>query len=152
MLRTYFERLVPLLEGLGGEVHQLIGDAIMVVFNKDGDQPDHAVRAADAGLKLQLEAADAARAHPEWPRFRVGVNSGEVVAGVIGARGHRKHGVIGDTVNLAARLEGHAPVGHVVVGAETARRLPAGAVLEPLPELRVKGKADLVEAYVIERL
>ena len=153
MLNAYFERLVPLMEQAGGEVHQLIGDAIMVVFNKQGDQTDHAVRAARAGLLLQSAGRDIAAGHDEWPRFRVGINSGEAHTGVVGAtRGHRKHGVIGDTVNLAARLEGRAPVGHVVVGAETARGLPDGAVLERMPELQVKGKEAPVEAYILHSL
>jgi class 3 adenylate cyclase len=82
----------------------------------------------------------------------VGLNSGEVVAGVIGARGHRKHGVVGDTVNLAARLESRAPVGEVVVGAETARRLPPGTMLERLADLDLKGKSEPVEAYVLRAL
>jgi class 3 adenylate cyclase len=152
MLRTYFDRLVPLLEGSGGDIHQLIGDAIMVIFNKEGDQPDHPLRAASSALLLRDAAAEIATAHPGWPRFRVGVNSGEVVAGVVGARGHRKHGVVGDTVNLAARLESEAPVGEVVVGAETARRLPPGTTVRRLPELRLKGKAEPVEAYVLRTL
>jgi adenylate cyclase len=153
VLNTYFDRLVPLLEAAGGEVHEIIGDAIMVVFNKAGDQPDHALRAARAALLFQAEAAEIARAHPDWPRFRLGLNSGPVLAGVVGARrGHRKHGVVGDTVNLAARLETHAPPGKVVVGGETARRIGGGAVLEQLPEMRVKGKQAPVEAYVLHAL
>jgi adenylate cyclase len=152
MLRTYFDRLVPLLEDARGDVHQVIGDELMVIFNKEGDLPDHAVRAARAGLALQVAATEVADAHPDWPRFRVGVNSGEVVAGVVGARGHRKHGVIGDTVNLASRLEGEARAGEVVVGAETASRLPPGTTLERLPTLQVKGKTQPVEAYVLRSL
>jgi class 3 adenylate cyclase len=152
MLGAYFDRLVPLLESTGGDVHQLIGDAIMVIFNKEGDQPDHAVRAAHGALLLQEAASEVAAPHEEWPRFRVGLNSGEVVAGVVGAHGHRKHGVVGDTVNLAARLESQAPVGQVVVGAETARRLPPGTTLERLPDLTLKGKAEPVEAYVLRAL
>ena len=91
--------------------------------------------------------------HPTWPRFRVGVNSGEVLAGVVGGeRGHRKHGVVGDTVNLASRLEHEAHVGEVVVGAETFRRLPDGTVVERLPELQIKGKSVPIEAYVFHAL
>ena len=153
VLNTYFDRLVPLLEDAGGDVHEIIGDAIMVVFNKTGDQPDHALRAARAALLFQAAAADVAGKHPDWPRFRLGVNSGPVHAGVVGARrGHRKHGVVGDTVNLAARLETYAPPGKVVVGGETARRLAGGARLEPLPALRVKGKQAPVDAYVLHAL
>ncbi len=150
MLNAYFGRIIPLMEQSGGEVHQLIGDEVMVIFNKAGDLPDHAVVAAGAARILQETAAAVARDHPDWPRFRAGVNSGEVLAGVVGGpRGHRKHGVVGDTVNLASRLQAEAPVGEVVLGAETVRRLPPGTVVERLPELRVKGKAEPVEAYVL---
>jgi class 3 adenylate cyclase len=148
MLNAYFERLVPLMERSGGEVHQIVGDELMVIFNKQSDTPDHPARAARAGLLLQEAAADVAR--PEWPTFRVGVNSGEVIAGVVGgARGHRKHGVVGDTVNLAARLETSAPVGGVLIGEATFRRLPPGTIAERVPPLRVKGKEGEIEAYVL---
>jgi adenylate cyclase len=153
MLNAYFGRIIPLMEELGGEVHQVVGDEVMVIFNKTGDRPDHAVLAARAGSELQEAAGEIAQDHPDWPRFRAGVNSGEVLAGVVGGtRGHRKHGVVGDTVNLAARLQSQAPIGQVVLGAETAKRLPPGAVLERLPELRVKGKAEPVEAYIFRSL
>jgi class 3 adenylate cyclase len=153
MLNGYFGSIVPLLEQVGGEVHQLVGDEVMVIFNKAGDQPDHAVLAARAGIALQAAATDVARTHPDWPQFRVGVNSGEVLAGIVGGQsGHRKHGVVGDTVNLAARLQAAAPLGRVVLGVETVRRLPPGAVVERLPELRVKGKTEPVEAYVLRSL
>jgi adenylate cyclase len=153
MLNGYYGRLVPLLEADGGIVHQIIGDAVMVIFNQHGDQPDHAARAARTALAFQAEAAEVAEAHPEWPRFRAGVNSGEALAGLVGApSGHRKHGVVGDTVNLAARLESLAPAGGVVIGAETAAALPAGAVVERLPPVEVKGKDDPVEAYLLHRL
>jgi class 3 adenylate cyclase len=154
MLNAYFERIVPMIEDdHGGEVHQLIGDAVMAIFNKDGGQPDHALHAARAALALQREAGVLAGEHPDWPRFRVGVNSGEVAAAVVGAeRGHRKHGVVGDTVNLAARLEAQAPAGEVVIGAGTYERLPDGAVVQPLPRLQVKGKEQSVEAFVLRSL
>ena len=108
MLNGYFSCLVPLMRQLGGDVHQLIGDAVMVVFNKHGDQPDHALLAARAALAFHEAASDSAHMKPDWPGFRVGVNSGEVVTGVLGERGHRKHDIIGDTFNLAARLEAQA--------------------------------------------
>jgi adenylate cyclase len=153
MLNAYFGRIIPLMQELGGEVHQVVGDEVMVIFNKAGDRPQHATLAARAGAALQDAAEEVGREHPDWPRFRAGVNSGEVLAGVVGGRrGHRKHGVVGDTVNLAARLQAEAPVGKVVLGAETVRRLPAGVVVERLPELRVKGKTEPVEAYVLRSL
>ena len=150
MLNAYFGRLVPLMEQAGGEVHQIVGDELMVIFGKSGDVRDHALRAARAALLLQRSADRMAGEHLDWPRFRAGVNSGEVLAAVVGAqRGRRLHGVVGDTVNLAARLQAEAPVGAVLIGEETFRRLGTRAVVEPLPPRRVKGKHDPVTAYVL---
>ena len=73
--------------------------------------------------------------------------------GVVGAtRGHRKHGVVGDVVNLAARLEAAAPVGGVLIAEETFRGLGSRAVVEAVPPMQVKGKRDPVTAYVLHRL
>jgi adenylate cyclase len=150
MLNAYFERVIPLMQAAGGEVHQIVGDELMVVFNKDDRQPDHPARAARAALLLQETATAIGREHPDWPRFRVGVNSGEVLAGVVGGpTGHRKHGIVGDVVNLASRLEAEAPVGGVLLGEGTFRRLGASAVVEALPPRPVKGKDTPVAAYVL---
>jgi adenylate cyclase len=152
MLNAYFSRIVPLMEDAGGEVHQIVGDEIMAVFGRD-DAPDHAARAASAGLRLQSTAAEISRDHEDWPRFRVGVNSGGVHAGVVGgATGHRTYGFVGDVVNTTARLQSEAPVGGVLIGEETFRRLDARAVVEPVPPLQVKGKSEPVVAYVLHRL
>jgi adenylate cyclase len=151
MLNAYFGAIVPLMERERGEVHQIVGDELMVIFNKQGDTPDHPLRAARAALTLTRTAERIAR--PDWPQFRVGVNSGTAVAAVVGgATGHRKHGVVGDTVNVTARLEQAAEPAAVVIGASTFERLPAGAVAERLPPLRVKGKTEPLEAYRLDAL
>jgi class 3 adenylate cyclase len=152
MLVTYFGRLAPMIrDEFDGEVAEFVGDQIFAVFNKAGDQPDHAVRAARAGLALQRVAAEirAESGHPDWPHFRCGINTGEVLAGVVGDRGHRIHGVFGDTVNLGSRLEGQSPVDGVMIGEATYAQLPAGAVAERQPDLQVKGKAKPVVGYVL---
>ena len=128
MLNAYFEVAIPpIVREHGGEIDQLIGDAIMATFNTRGDQPDHAERAARAALALQRRPPRSPTTHPDWPRFRVGVNTGEALVGVVGAAGGRSYTVIGDTVNVAARLESPAPVGGVAVGGATLRALPGSA-------------------------
>jgi adenylate cyclase len=153
MLNSYFEQIIPLMEGAGGEVHQIVGDELMVIFGKDAAVTDHAFRAAEAALVLQRVAQRAAAEHDDWPRFRVGVSSGEVLAAVVGAtRGHRKHGVVGDVVNLAARLQAAAPVDGVLIDEETFRELGSKAVVEAVPPMRVKGKREPVTSYRLHHL
>jgi adenylate cyclase len=153
VVNTYLERMLPLVaREHGGEVDKLIGDAIMVTFNTRGDQPDHPLRAARAAFALQRAAADVARAHPGWPRFRIGVNSGPARLGVVGAPGKRDYTALGDTVNLAARLQAEARTGGVVIGGATYDALPDGTRVEPLGGVRVKGKEAPVEAYVLVEL
>jgi class 3 adenylate cyclase len=147
MLNTYFQVVVPpVVRRHGGDVDRIIGDALMVTFNKRGDQPDHADRAAAAGLSLQEAAAAVQLAHPEWPRFRVGINSGVASVSLLGTEGGRTHTVIGDTVNVASRIEGKAPGGGVAIGPATKALLPE-AVTESLGLLELKGKSEPLEVY-----
>ena len=153
MLNAYFGRIIPLMERAGGEVHQIVGDELMVLFGKDASVSDHAFRAARAALVLQRVAKRTAADHDDWPQFRVGVSSGDVHAGLVGAaRGHRKHGVVGDVVNLAARLQTSAPVGGVLIGEATFRELGPRAVVQPLAPMHVKGKREPVSSYLLQRL
>ena len=147
MLNTFFEVAVPpVVQRYGGDVDRIIGDALMVTFNKRGDQQDHAARAAAAGLALQSATARVKEAHPDWPRFRVGINSGPVSVSLLGTEGGRTHTVIGDTVNTASRIEGKAPGGGVAIGPGTKALLPQ-AVTESLGRLELKGKAEPLEVY-----
>jgi class 3 adenylate cyclase len=150
MLNAYFEATVPpIVREHGGEVDRLIGDAIMATFNTRGDQPDHALHATRAALAIQEAAARIADEHPDWPRFRAGVNSGEAMVGVVGAEGGRSYTVIGDTVNVASRIEAKAPVGGVAVSAATLKLLN-GAMVDPIGAVELKGKSEPVEVYVLK--
>jgi len=150
MLNSYLRVAIPpIVRQHGGEVDRLIGDAIMATWGTRGDQPDHARRAVDAALAVQRETGRIGAEHPGWPRFRAAVNSGEALVGVLGAESGRSYTVIGDTVNLAARLESQAPAGRVVIGAATLRALP-GVRVEALESIRVKGRRETVDAYLVD--
>jgi class 3 adenylate cyclase len=152
MLNAYFRVAVPaVVDRFGGEIDRIIGDALMVTFNKRGDQPDHARRAAGAGLELQRATAAVVAEHPNWPRFRVGINSGSATVSVLGADGGRTHTVIGDVVNVASRIEGKAPAGGVAIGPGTRSLLPEASTT-PLGLLVLKGKAEPVEIHQLLRL
>jgi adenylate cyclase len=150
MLNAYLEVAIPpIVRGHGGEIDRLIGDAIMATWGTRGDQPDHAERAVRAAAELQRETERIADEHPGWPRFRVAVNSGEALVGVLGVESGRSYTVVGDTVNVAARLESRAPAGGVVIGGATLRAVP-GLRVTALGAQPVKGKAEPVEAYELE--
>jgi adenylate cyclase len=150
MLNAYLEVTIPpIVREHGGEIDRLIGDAIMATWGTRGDQPDHAERAVRAAADLQREAQRIATANPDWPRFRAGINTGDALVGVLGVESGRSYTVVGDTVNVAARLENSAPPGGVVIGGATLRAVP-GLKVTALGALDVKGKTEPVEAYRLE--
>jgi class 3 adenylate cyclase len=151
LLNRYFEAVLPAVHAEGGRVDRFIGDAVMVTFNVASEQPDHATLAARAALAFQTAAAVVVLDHPDWPRFRVGVNTGEARVGVVGGAGERGYTVLGDTVNVAARLEGLAPVGGVAIGGDTLRAL-TGAQVTALGEITVKGRTEPVEVWQLHGL
>jgi class 3 adenylate cyclase len=152
MLNAYWAQTVPvILDEHGGMIERFAGDAIMVVFNAAADQPDHALRAARAGLGLQ-EAAGRISQNGDWPRFRVGINTGPAIVGNVGTEEQRSFTAIGDTTNLAARLQTAAAPGQVVLGQTTYEAVGEVAETELIGELDVKGKSAPVTAYVLTAL
>jgi class 3 adenylate cyclase len=153
MLNRYFGQAVPLLLADGGTVVQFVGDAVMALFNAPARQPDHALRAARAALGLQAAIEQLAEREPDWPRFRVGVNTGPALIGNIGSDEFRNFTAIGDTVNLAARLEQEvAEAGQVVIGPATHAAIADLAVARRLDPIEVKGKRNPVACWILEGL
>jgi adenylate cyclase len=149
MLNTYFAVVIPEVRAAGGRVDRYIGDAVMVTFNVSVHQTDHARRAARCALSFQAAAGRVAEQHPDWPRFRVGINTGDATVGLVGGGGAREYTVLGDTVNLASRLEGLAPAGGVVIGGSTLDHL-VGARVTSLGKVQVKGRDAPVDAWLLE--
>jgi class 3 adenylate cyclase len=147
MLNAYWAAAVPVIERAGGTIEHFAGDGVLTVFNADGDQPDHARRAARAATEILTETRSVADAHPGWPIFRIGINTGPAVVGVIGSAARRSFAAIGDPVNTGARLQTAAEPGQVVVGRLTWESLGDPAAGEPLGAIRVKGKREPVEAW-----
>jgi class 3 adenylate cyclase len=153
MLNAYWAQAVPVVLGRhGGMIERFAGDAIMVVFNAAADQPDHALLAARAALDLQRAAESVAGGHDGWPRFRVGVNTGPAIVGNVGTEEQRSFTAIGDTTNLASRLQTAAEPGQVVIGEATYASIGEQADAERLGELDLKGKSEPVVAYLLTAL
>jgi len=141
MLNAAFGASVPIVFEEGGTVVQFMGDALMAVFNAPTPQPDHARRAARAALAMQR----AVRSLPDpggRPQFRVGINTGRALVGNIGAAEVRNFSAIGDTTNLAARLQTYAPVGSVVIGTRTYQLIRDVAEVRSLGTPELKGKSE----------
>ena len=137
----------------GGTVMQYVGDAVMAVFGAPHPQPDHAscaVRAAVAMHRRQCDL-DATWAEQGLSAFGLGIglSTGEVAAALLGSTERLEYTLVGDTVNLAQRLQDLArPAGTTVVGESTVRAADARLWnWEPLGERHVKGRAAPVVAY-----
>ncbi|MGK2948146.1 MAG: ATP-binding protein [Acidimicrobiales bacterium] len=141
LLDTCFGALVPVIEEHGGTVDKIIGDEVMAVFGAPlahEDDPERAVRAGVA-LLAALEALDPAL------EMRVGINTGEVLAGPVGPGG--AYTVTGDTVNTAHRLVGAAPPGTVLV-AERTHAVTADAIAYgPSTSYQLRGRREPVLAH-----
>jgi class 3 adenylate cyclase/tetratricopeptide (TPR) repeat protein len=148
VMTRYFDVMREVIEFHGGSVEKFIGDAVMAVFGVPVVHEDDALRACRAALEIHQRLVvmdDAIRAERgasvEW---RMGINTGEVVAGDAAA-GQRI--VTGDPVNVAARLEGAAKPGEILLGAETRALVRADVTAEPVDPLALKGKAEAVPAW-----
>jgi class 3 adenylate cyclase len=151
MLNRYFGIAVPLILEEGGTVAQFVGDAMMAVFNAPTRQEDHALRAARAALKMQRAIQEIALG-PGWPRFRVGINTGPALVGNIGTADIRNFTALGETTNVAARLEARADAGHVVIGPATYEQIKDVAVVHPLRPAEPNAEEQPIDAYLLLRL
>ncbi|HET7676705.1 MAG TPA: adenylate/guanylate cyclase domain-containing protein [Candidatus Limnocylindrales bacterium] len=146
MLNTAFGAAVPAIFAEGGTIVQFVGDALMAIFNAPVRQPDHALRAARAGLALQQSTGHVAGAS-DTPRFRVGLNTGPALVGNIGSAELRNFTAIGDTTNLAARLQTFAAPGTIVMGQRTRELLGDAAQVRELGAVQLKGKTAAGRVY-----
>jgi class 3 adenylate cyclase len=147
MLNEYWSVTLPVVEENGGFVDSIAGDAVLVVFNVAGDQQDHALRGCRAGVGFREGSEAIAGRHTDWPRFRIGVNTGPAVVGNIGSELRRSFTAIGDTVNVASRLQVEASPGEVLIGALTNAAVKDRVIVEPVGFLDLTGRAESVEVF-----
>jgi adenylate cyclase len=152
LLGAFLNLAVEAIFRAGGTLDKFIGDCVMAFFGAPVPQDDHAMRAARAAVEIQREltAWSAGRKAQGLPGFaaRVALNSGPVVVGDIGSARRVDYTVLGNTVNVAARLEAFvARPGDVVLGPETYRLLNGAFATEALGEFQLKGLQQKITAY-----
>ncbi|HEY7754739.1 MAG TPA: ABC transporter substrate-binding protein [Actinomycetota bacterium] len=148
-------RVIGAVEAFGGTVKDLAGDGVLALFGAPQtheDDPERAVRAALQALDevgTYAREVEAAFGIDDFG-VRVGVSSGPVVVGAVGAGGRVEYGALGDAVNVAARLQAQAEPGSILVGAATQRRIVPLFEWGDPQSLSLKGKAEPVTAYRVQ--
>lgn len=151
MLNAFFGAAIDAVQATGGIVNQFHGDAMLVTYNVPVADPDHAENAILAALAIQRAVAEKTFAGTRL-RVRIGINTGQVVAGAVGGENRLSYTVYGDTVNLAARLEAlNKELGtRVLVSESTVQALRAPYPLEPKGHMNVRGKQNPVSLYALQ--
>lgn len=152
MLNRYHGVAVPCILDNGGTIVQFVGDALLALFNAPARQEHHEWRAVRAALQMQEAVRVIAEGRPDWPRFRVGANTGPALVGNIGSELLHGFNAMGDAVNVAARLQTVAEPGQVVIGGATYDAVADRVVATALGELEVKGRRQTVRAYAVQNL
>ncbi len=150
-LNEYFDAMCAIIFERGGFVDKFIGDCVMAVFSAPFQTPDDASNAVTAAIEQQREIE---RLNERWaaagrPTLAVGmgINTGEVVMGNLGASSRMNYTVVGDAVNLAARLYNIAAGGEIIISQSTYEACGAPANVEALEPVSVRGKSQPVTIY-----
>jgi class 3 adenylate cyclase/tetratricopeptide (TPR) repeat protein len=148
-----FRILMDEIHKYEGTINQFTGDGVMALFGAPLSHEDHAIRACHAALAIQDSLARYSQRLKEERaldfRMRIGLNSGSVVVGAIGDDLRMDYTAIGDTINLASRMEGLASPGTVLVSRNTHRLTRDFFTFSPLGKVRVKGKQYPQEAFIL---
>ena len=157
LLNTYYTLMFDAINGRGGVVNQMIGDGLMAIFGAPLPLDRHAEAAALAALDMiemiELLAVERRSAGRVPIRIGIGIGTGNLVAGYTGTQQRATYTCIGDTVNVAARLEQHtkAVARVILVDAATRAELSADFAVEPLGAVELRGKSAPVEVFALER-
>ncbi|MAS33154.1 MAG: hypothetical protein CL610_04050 [Anaerolineaceae bacterium] len=147
MLNDYLSLAAEIILAWDGTLDKFFGDGLMAIFNAPEEQDDHVHRAADAALALLRAAKEMHERRGDNLSYSVGVNVGEAVVGYIGTDRAMNYTAIGDSVNLAKRLQEYGSPGQILVEEAVIQRLGNLAQYRPLGELKVKGRKQGAFAY-----
>jgi len=155
LLNDYFALMFDAINAHGGIVNQIIGDGLMALFGAPAQHPDHCEQAVRAGLEMLqlLDEFNHQQAALNAPQIKIGIGiaSGQMVGGYAGTKDRATYTCIGDTVNVAARLENHTKTTGkpILIDEDTHQNLPADIRVEALGEMLFKGKSQKVSVYSV---
>ena len=142
--------LVEAVETFGGTISQLLGDGLVALFGAPLAQEDHALRACMAALKIQRSTIPGTKVRGiASPRFRIGINSGEVLVGVVGQYRWSHYGADGKTIHIASRLEKLASPGGILISDSTQRLVAQQIDTRPFGLRSVRGLTAPIELHEV---
>lgn len=151
LLNHHMSAMTAVVQAHRGVINQFAGDAIMALFGAPQSYGDDAERAVRCALAMLNERERLNAIVHEPIRVGIGLASGEMVAGCIGAENRNDYTVVGERVNLAARLCSTAKGGEVFIDEATRERIGAGFATEPIPPLTLKGFSQPMPAFRVVR-
>lgn len=155
-LNVYMTAMTTIIEEEGGIIDKFIGDGIMAIFTATSEDDNHALRAVRAGIRMQQKVCVLRR---EWEtnrpelagmQIRVGINTGEVVAGNIGSQTRMDYTVVGDNVNVASRIESVSRAGEVCISEPTYHDIAGIIAATKLEPVYVKNRVQPVHVYTVQ--
>ncbi len=154
VLNQILQPIINIIYKYEGSINKFLGDGLMVIFGtpySHENDPDRAIRAS-------LEMMESIERNGEIEidnnkiklKASIGINTGICISGEIGSPTRKEFTVIGDTVNLASRLQVNAPPGKIMIGERTYQKIKANFTFTCPRKLKIKGKKDLVTAYILK--
>jgi adenylate cyclase len=153
MLNTHFETMSKCIEEEGGLINKFIGDAIMAIYNVPVARQNHAERAFISARRMleSLELMNSGFQKRGLPELKIGIglHTGEVLAGNIGSSSRLEYTVIGDTVNVASRIESlcKETKRSLLVSEATKAQLPVNTPLDSLGAFQLKGREEMIQIF-----
>jgi class 3 adenylate cyclase/FixJ family two-component response regulator len=152
MLNHYLHVAGGIIIGWEGTLDKFFGDGLMAIFNAPNKQEDHVYRAAESALAIIQAAEEVNEIYGYKLAYSVGVHVGEAVVGYIGTSYAVNYTAIGDTVNLAKRLQETAAPGQILIDESIVKRLGERVEAKPLGPISVKGRSQPSQAYELLEL
>jgi adenylate cyclase len=155
VLNSYLSLAAQVILEQEGTLDKFMGDAVLAIWNSPDLQEDHAVRAVCAAQEI-IRRSEMAHQHFDDPdqrlQFRIGITTGPAMIGNVGTDELFNYTAIGDTVNLAQRLQSHAKGGEILLGKTTYDIVADKVIASQLEPIMVRGREQSVEVYVLEGL
>jgi len=152
-LNAFYSLMIELTIKNNGTINKFLGDAVMAIFGAPTAYPDHCLRAVETALAMQAGVAELSAQRvalgKEPISIGIGISAGEAVAGTVGTEDQMEYTVIGDKVNLAARLESNAKPGQILVSESTFQQVADQVDGRCLGTVYVKGREEAVVVFEI---